>query len=494
MLGTVEAAPADEIEGPGAPAPEADGGSGRGRRLTVDHVLALLVAVIGLRAGIGPLHDNSFFTHLATGRIILDTHSIPRTDPYSFTAHGHAWTVQSWGASVIFAGIDRAVGLVGIRLLVAACCVALAVLSWRLTAPARSLVGRLAIAVPLLTIGLSYWVERPLIFSLLFLLAVLFAVEGRLDPRWLLPVMFAWVNIHGSFPIGLAAIVAFGLGRLLDRERPTVELRALAWAMGGTVAGVLNPLGLRLLVFPVQLLQRREAFAGIVEWQAPKWVDWGERAFAFELVLAIVLVLWRARRWRNVVPLVLFGAVSLQSTRNIVHASLVLLPVLTDAVRDLGTLDADASSPRLKPVAAVLAALFVVVGVAGVREGDLDLRDYPVRSVVWMHDHDLLSTRTRVVTRDFVGNYLEANDGPAKVRVYIDDRVDMYPIHVIDDYQELIAPDGHYAAVLRRARATAVLWDTDSDLGDWLEDPAHGWRIVHREKGWMVAVPARSAR
>jgi hypothetical protein len=373
---------------------------------------------------------------------------------------------------------------------VAACCAALAVLSWRLIAPARSLVGRLAIVVPLMTIGLSYWVERPLIFSPLFLLAVLFALEDRLDARWLVPIMALWVNIHGSFPIGLAAIVAFGIGRLLDRERPIVELRVLAWSLAGTAAGMVNPLGLRLAVFPVQLLQRRDAFAGIVEWQAPTWADWGERAFAFELALAVVLVAWRARRWRNVVPLVLFGAISLQSTRNIVHASLVLLPILAVGVRDLGSLDGEASSPRFRPVAALLAALLVFAAVAGIGQGDLDLRDYPVESANWMHDRGLLDTTTRVVSRYFVGNYLEANFGPDEVRVYIDDRVDMYPISVIDDYQELIAPDGDYGAVLRRARATAVLWDTDSDLGDWLEDPAHGWRIVHREEKWMVAVPA----
>jgi hypothetical protein len=291
----------------------------------------------------------------------------------------------------------------------------------------------------------------------------------------------------------LAAIGAFGVGRLLDRERPTVELRVLGWSLVGTAAGMINPLGLRLAVFPIQLLQRRDAFSGIVEWQAPTWVDWGERAFAFELALAVVLVAWRARRWRNVVPLVLFGAVSLQSTRNIVHASLVLLPVLAAGVRDLGSLDGDATSPRFRPVAALLGALMVLVAVAGLRQGDLDLRDYPVESANWMHDRGLLDTTTRVVSRDFVGNYLEANFGPDEVRVYIDDRVDMYPISVIDDFQALIAPDGDYAAVLRRARATAVLWDTDSNFGDWLEDPANGWRIVHREEGWVVAVPAARA-
>ena len=295
--------------------------------VTLNQVVGLLLAIVGLRIGLDSLHDNSFFTHLATGRWILDHHSIPRSDIYSFTAHGHPWTVQSWGASVIYALTQRVAGDLGIRILVAACTTAMAVLVWRLTSRAEGLVGRLAIAVPALAVGASLWVERPLIFSLLFLMAVLFVLDERLDPRWLLPIMWLWVNVHGSFPLGIGAIVAFGIGRLLDRERPAVELRALGWATLGTVlGGVVSPVGPRLLVFPVQLLQRREAFSQIVEWQPPHWDDWGQWFFAFQLALAVVLILWRSRRWHQIVPVALFAAMSLQSSRNIVHASLVFIP------------------------------------------------------------------------------------------------------------------------------------------------------------------------
>ena len=65
-----------------------------------------------------------------------------------------------------------------------------------------------------------------------------------------------------------------------------------------------------------------------------------------------------------------------------------------------------------------------------------------------------------------------------------------HPIEVISDYTTLIDPDGDYAAVLERAGATAVLWDKDSDLATWLEDPANGWEVVHEERMWLVAVPA----
>ena len=136
-----------------------------------------------------------------------------------------------------------------------------------------------------------------------------------------------------------------------------------------------------------------------------------------------------------------------------------------------------------------MALLLVVAGI-GLAMPDTNLVDYPVESVAWMREHHLLDRDDRVVTRDFVGNYLEVRYGPEKVQTFIDDRVDMFPTSVIADYTTLIDPEGDYAAVLDRAGATAVLWDKDSDFGDWLEDPANGWKIVHSERLWMVAVPA----
>ncbi|WP_421119476.1 hypothetical protein ACE2AJ_19285 [Aquihabitans daechungensis] len=467
----------------GAAAPE-DG-------VSVNTIVAILLALVGLRIGLAPLFDNSFFTHLATGRLILDEGSIPTADPYSFTAPGVSWTVQSWGASVIFAGIEQAIGLVGIRILIAACCVALTQLVWRLTSGAVGLTGRLVIVVPVVAVGSAYWVERPLIFSLLFLMAVLFALEDRFDPRWLVPIMWAWVNVHGSFPMAFAAIVVMLVGRLLDRERPTVELRVLGWASLGTLlGGVLSPIGWRLLVFPAQLLERREAFARTAEWEPPTFTGTAEKMFLIQFALAVGLVLWRSRRWRSILPVVVFGALSFQASRNIVHASLIMVPAMAAAAAGLGTIDGRTPKRILRPVAAALIALFVLVAVVGViQQPDVNLEDYPVESVDWMREQGMLDVDDRVVTRDFVGNYLEVKYGPDEVRVFFDDRVDMYPTDVIDQYAVLIDEGTDKAAMLEDVDASAVLWDTDSAFGDWIEDPDNGWTIVHRDPGWIVAVP-----
>ncbi|MEZ5204151.1 MAG: hypothetical protein R2701_07175 [Acidimicrobiales bacterium] len=76
MLGTVdtidERAPEPEAAEPGEPSDPVEDRAG----VSTGQVVGLLLAIVGLRIGLDSLHDNSFFTHLATGRLILDTHSI----------------------------------------------------------------------------------------------------------------------------------------------------------------------------------------------------------------------------------------------------------------------------------------------------------------------------------------------------------------------------------------------------------------------------------
>lgn len=457
-------------------------------------VLALVFALVGLRIGLSPLHDNSFLTHLATGRIIVDTGHIPRSDPYSWTAPGAAWTVQSWGASVIYAGAEKVAGLMGIRIIVTVCCVALTQLVWRLTKPSGSLLGRLLVTVPVIAVGTAYWVERPFLFSLVFLMAVLFALEDRFDPRWLVPIMWLWVNVHGSFPLAFVAIGCFLVGRLLDRERPTVELRVLLWTAVGTLVGaVVSPIGWDLITFPAKLLQHSEAFAHTAEWESPSLSESATWMYLFQLILAVGLVLFRRRRWRAILPVVVFGALSLQASRNIAQASLVLIVPMAFAATGLGEIEGTEPRRILRPVQGALVALFVLIAAVGLfRQPDAQLDKYPEDAVTWMDDQGMLGPDSRVVSRDFVGNYLEARyrRGPDAPRVFFDDRVDMYPMPVVDQYMELIDVNTQPGPVLDDLDASAVLWDTDSPFGDWLEDPANGWKVVHEADDWIVAVPA----
>ncbi|MDP1804033.1 MAG: hypothetical protein Q8K72_02600, partial [Acidimicrobiales bacterium] len=153
--------------------------------------------------GMRPLADNSFLTHLATGRLILERGAVPSSDPYTFTALGEPWVVQSWLASWLYATVEALVGATGLRLLMGAVAAGLVAVAWRLTRPAASVVARLGIGVLFVGVGAGLWAERPLMLGLLALAAVVLVAEGGLDARWLVPIGWLWVNVHGSFPLGV---------------------------------------------------------------------------------------------------------------------------------------------------------------------------------------------------------------------------------------------------------------------------------------------------
>ena len=160
---------------------ESNGTGGRGVRLST--VVGLVLVAIGALIGVSALRDNSFLTHLATGRLILED-GFPSHDPYSFSAPGEPWVVQSWLASLAYASLESLGGLGLVRVAVGALCAALAGVVWLLTGPARNLFVRLGLAgLVVVAGGAGLWSERPLMVGLLGLGLILLAAEGRLDPR-----------------------------------------------------------------------------------------------------------------------------------------------------------------------------------------------------------------------------------------------------------------------------------------------------------------------
>jgi hypothetical protein len=105
-----------------------------------------------------------------------------------------------------------------------------------------------------------------------------------------------------------------------------------------------------------------------------------------------------------------------------------------------------------------------------------------------MAGEQLLAPDVRVVSRDFAGNYLEARYG-TEVRVFMDDRYDMYPIEVIRDYRVLMDAEDTWPAVLDRWEADAVLWDREADLFEVIE-ASPDWAVAYEDERWAVFVPA----
>ena len=400
----------------------------------------------------GQISDNSFFTHLATGRLILDG-GIPRHDPYSFTAAGEPWVVQSWLASWLYGWVDSWWGPDGLRILMGLTTAGLAAIVWALTRPAKGLVGRIVITGLVLGVGTSVWAPRPLLLGLVLLGLTLLVAEGRIPPPVLLPALWIWVNVHGSFPLALVALATLAIGRKLDGDHPGLELRALAWAAGGVALGVLNPLGPVLVFFPVRLLQRQEVLQQIIEWQSPSFSSGWARLFLLQVLLAVVLLV-RRPSYRTAIPLVVFTAAALLGVRNVAVASIVIVPGMAYGLAGLGSITG--TERRGKGAVAALAVIAVLGRLpGGQRHSRTGLRPArPTPSTRWRGPRTAgwMIPTVNTATQETVGNAVELFRG-RDARAYIDDRVDMYPAEVVDDFLDGAArPAGLGGRVGRRRR------------------------------------------
>ena len=450
---------------------------------------ALVVAIFGLfgwRLGLNRLSDNSGFTHLATG-IRMVRHgllpAIPRVDPYTFTAHGKPWVVQSWFAEAGVGWAYRLGGQHAVMLLagvtMAACGALLPVLA-RTGRPLRTA----AATVPALLITFPQWNGRPLLVGLIALGLTILIVERRWSPLWLLPVVWVWVQSHGSFPLGAAWIGLVVVGSWIDRRPAPLNY---AWAfLGGLVLSVVNPLGPKLLAFPLTALTKREAFKEVVEWRSP---DFQTAAGALALVGIVITLVFLVRSrltWRDALPAAVFLGLALQATRNLAPLGFVVAPVLGRALApgEGAAARAPLDERFVRVMTAFVAVIGVLFAVAAVQVPLVDASSYPVAQIRWLERHHRFDKPHRVATEDTVGNFIELRHGP-RGEVFVDDRVDLFPLSVVRDEVAMHKGTDRGLRALDRWDIDTVVWRSNTALAQRLT--ASGvWDSAVRRGGYVV--------
>jgi hypothetical protein len=438
--------------------------------------------------GAAAISDNSMFVHIRTGMDIAAGRGIPRTDPYSYTAHGAHWVVQSWLPSFTYGWLER---IGGFGLVAAEQGAIVAALAWLILRLARagSVARTIAAGGLAVGIGAPFWSQRPLLVGLLAFALTVLIVERRLNPLWLVPVVWVWVNSHGSFPLGLAWLVVVAAGAAIDQRQIT---RGDVRYVGGFVLGLLlaavNPLGPRLLFFPLTVGEKSSVFKAIVEWQSPDFQTPSAMLSLGCLVLAL-MVLFRSRvAWRDILPVALFVGLGLFAMRNLAPMAVVMAPVLGRALASARSAAPAERRPINRLIAAGLVAVFLVLGITAVRGPGLRGADYPVAATTWLDRHGYLKAPHHIAQQDTVGGYFDLRYGRT-ARVFIDDRVDMFPVAVTEDYIALVRGSAKSLSILDRHGVDAVLWEEDRALVGMLQ-LADGWRQAYRHGGWVVYVKA----
>jgi hypothetical protein len=491
------------------------GNRAAGFTLTLDHVwLAAALILLALRPLLTVIPPNDFWWHMAMGREIIAQGSVPEVDAFSFTRAGEPFFDQAWLAQLLMYGLYSAGGL-PLVLVVQSLVIALAYGLLLRLCVLRTGRLRLCVALLLLTImPLSFdnWTVRPqsYVFPLFAGFLTLLSEHrlGRGSRLWLLPPLMAlWVNMHGSFVLGLALIAITFVGEALKRlggaadSRGASTLRQLAlWGALTALATLLNPRGPVVWLYVANLLGSNQVTTLVTEWTPPTIRDINGAIF-FAVLIGAAALLAYARRRPDPTDMLLAGAflwLALGATRNIVWFGFVLTPLLAlQAATLLPEPPARpfAGSARLNTLLVSFLLLLLLLASPWVKPaldlppavGQLISEETPVEAVSALRR--LPERPQRLFHAMSYGSYLiwAAPEQP----VFIDPRIELYPFQQWRDYINL--GQGNNADELLRKYAIDGLLLSVAEQEPLIErlraDPR--WTVRYENDFSLIFTPAR---
>ena len=446
--------------------------------------LAALAVLVGLAAAglalfalAAPIVSGDLFWHLSCGRWMFEHGTLLGLDPFSHTATDRPAELQEYGSQIVLAGMERVVGLEGLRWFALLLGTALLVVVYR-TARRRVPRSTAAILTALFVALYAYkWELRPQLFSafvFLRLAQLFFERTSTADPApsrraivetFLLCVL--WVQLHAEALFGpmlaatgvIGAVCAFVFERRSHRAAALRRVGIWALAFVAALAGTfVSPLGLEPHLYVLR--DSSVARVNVEEWQ-PLLVDPnGPRAFpltiefqvlvwAAALVAAVVLVRWALRlltgrndvdtpHWERFGFLLLCLVLAWMARRYFWLLWFVLLEaaalwhtrgaLLADAVRVRRALVATASGIVVATTALVITAHTLVIDTVrfALREGryaeTVDSALFPVHATRFVREAGLSGNLFHPYSW---GGYLGAELWPA-ARVFVDGRTILF--------------------------------------------------------------------
>ena len=461
------------------------------RALRFPRVLAGFVALIGAVFwcySFQRLHHTDLWGHLAYGRLLCATRTLPATEPLMPLARGMPLVDTAWLAQVVGYRALAHWGPPGVQFLhAAAIATCLAMLAWGFYRRTRHFaISAAGLALFEMLNWYQFQIVRPQMAGLVCFVLVLAMLSAR---RWrrvywaAIPLTFAvWANLHGSFVVGLALVACASLGRMIDVWRRTGRLvapfrdaparRGLLLTELAAVAALLSPYGLRLYV-EVLTFAENPNLRNLIEWDPLSFRTMqGQLAAATALALAIVYRLSPRRvPAGQILALVALGGAALWSARMLIWWTPIAAGCFVihghAAWRRFYPLEnratATVRSGKWSVVTVGLAWIFfswtpfgihVLHGrVRGIK--DSVSKDTPVAAVAWLREHP----PSGLVFNIFEwGDYL-IWDGPPDVKVFVTSQAHLVPREIWRDYMSVINLSSGWNDVFDRYDVQTLMLD-----------------------------------
>jgi hypothetical protein len=497
--------------------------------------LIFIVLLIALMCGtLAPrlLKDAGTGWHIRNGQQILLTHSITRTDSFSYTMQGQPWYAWEWLYDALIAAIHQCLGLNGVVFFTAVVIAATFALVLRV-AVRRGTSLPLAVILLLLAVGAStiHFFARPHVLS--WLLTVIWfqlldrsetALEtpanAEQDHRlfWLPVIMLLWANLHGGFLLGIALCGIYLIAGLIryflnteDRQKVGRWLKRLAVAsLLSLLATFVNPYGYKLHVHIYQYLSNRFLMNHIDEFLSPNFHGVAQQCFAALLLITVAAVATKRQKLRlSHLLVIIFAAYSgLYASRNLPVSSilltLIVAPILSASFFDTDALQKMAPWLRglisrgnafanrmtdtelrlrghLWPALAVLLGLLVCLqhGRLGGRQvvyAQFDAKRFPIQAVEVIAQRGI---REPIFAPDYWGGYLIYRFFP-EARVFVDDRHDLYGERFLKDYLKVMHVQPDWEKFLNERRVRWILAPAEGSLANILKETT-AWKVIYED-------------
>ena len=300
-----------------------------------------------------PIPPNDFWWHLKIGEYISTTHTIPTTNMYAWTLPAdQPFFYASWFAEFLFYLLYRLGGLaliisMGTMLIgITICLVAIETKrrsnSWRIAALVTAMLCLMI--TNNVFVRTQMWAWLPFFTTYIVLKRY---SEGNLSWRWLLlcpASMVIWVNVHGSFILGLILLVIFFLGEIINKlfkQSPSLNWHQIEWiGCTGLLTGLavlVNPRFFGIINYTFNLLTNPPSQQLITEWQSPTPKGIANIFFFVSILILIIVLVYSKYRLTPTEIILVIGFLWLawSGQRYVIWYGMISTPILARLIKDI---------------------------------------------------------------------------------------------------------------------------------------------------------------
>ena len=446
--------------------------------------------------------DPDVWWHLKTGEYIAAHRNVPHTDPFSYTRAGTPWIAHEWLTDLMLYGIYRAAGWGGLIVIFAAILSAAFFLLFLRCAGSPYIAGILTLFGAWATAPV--WGVRPQVLSL-FLASLWFWILERSERNqnllwWTPPMMFLWVNLHAGFALGIALLVLFLVGEILERvlgqqtvEPSNLHIRTLVAALVLNLLVVpLNSYGTCMYAYPLDTLRSKAMQNYILEWASPNFHRIGYCPLLILMLVTVGLLAWSDARLRvrEMLLLVVGAFAALSAIRMIPLFVLIAVPIISKLLQQnsasrlrVSPRASHFSVPVLNAGILLLMATFVGFHLDRIirRQPQSEADHFPTAGVDFLETH---SVSGPIFNHYDWGGYLIWRLYP-QTKVFIDGRADLYGEPRLQQFAETYQLKHDWKATLAQWGIATIIVPPDSALATGLRS-AFGWTVSYEDSKAVI--------